>query len=65
MTSLISDEVLETFSIVAPVDEVATMVHRRVGDVIDRFDIYAPYPLEREHRTQILGDFVKTGGTAP
>jgi len=53
MTELISDEVLEAFSIVSPLDEVGARVTRRFGDVVDRFSVYAPYALDGECRRMI------------
>ena len=56
MAKLIDDEVLETFAVVAPVDEVAPRVRERFGDVVDRFSFYAPYQLEKERwRTVLAG----------
>lgn len=36
MPRLITDEVLETFAIVAPVGPVPQILNRRLGDVVDR-----------------------------
>ena len=36
MKHLITDEVVETFAIVAPVNEVPHILNRRLGDVVDR-----------------------------
>jgi probable F420-dependent oxidoreductase len=56
MAELIDDEVMETFAVVAPVDEVAPRVRKRFGDVVDRFSFYAPYQLEKERwRTVLAG----------
>jgi probable F420-dependent oxidoreductase len=54
MTQLIDDDVLGAFSVVAPMDEVGSKVRQRFGGVIDRFSIYAPYDLDREHRLEIV-----------
>lgn len=54
MGALVSDEMLETFSVVAGVNEVANVVRGRFGDVVDRFSIYAPYRLEQEQRREIV-----------
>ena len=59
MAGLIDDDVLDAFAVVAPTDQVAHRVTQRFGDVIQRFSIYAPYPLESEGRLEILGDFSK------
>lgn len=47
MTDLISDDVLDTFSVVAPVGEVARRGADRFGDIIDRFSIYSTEHIER------------------
>jgi hypothetical protein len=36
MGSLIDDEILEAFAVVAPLDEVAEKIHERCDGVIDR-----------------------------
>ena len=48
MGQLIDDEMLETFAIVCPVDQVATQVKARFGDLVDRFSFYAPYKMSPE-----------------
>lgn len=53
MATLIDDDVLDAFAIVASPDDVAARVHKRFGDVIDRFSVYAPHPLDREVRERI------------
>ncbi len=56
MTELIDDEMLATFAIVSELDELPAKVLDRYGDVVDRFNFYAPYPLEPEHwRTLVAG----------
>lgn len=42
MGERIDDEILDTFAVVAPRDEVADELTRRYGDVIDRLSFYAP-----------------------
>jgi probable F420-dependent oxidoreductase len=44
MGELIDDEVLAAFAIVAEPDRVADAIAERYGDVVDRFNFYAPYP---------------------
>ncbi|MGZ6827752.1 MAG: LLM class F420-dependent oxidoreductase, partial [Mycobacteriales bacterium] len=43
MGTLISDEVLHTFAVVAEPDDVAGELHRRFGDLVDRISLYMPY----------------------
>jgi probable F420-dependent oxidoreductase len=47
MADLINDDVVEAFSVVAPLDQVAARVTERFGDVIDRFGLY---------QNEVLGD---------
>ncbi|NNN22033.1 MAG: LLM class F420-dependent oxidoreductase [Acidimicrobiales bacterium] len=46
MGSLITDEVLETFAVVAEIDDVAGKLKERFGGVVDRISFYAPYYLD-------------------
>jgi probable F420-dependent oxidoreductase len=57
MGELISDEVLEAFAVVCPVDQVATQVKARFGDVVDRFSFYAPYKMDPEQWKSVLEGF--------
>jgi probable F420-dependent oxidoreductase len=45
MASLIDDEVLNTFAVVGEPDAVGKEVVARFGDLVDRFSLYAPYPI--------------------
>ena len=58
MAGLIDDEVLNTFAVVG--------AHRRrwpascssgSADVVDRFNFYAPYPMEPERWAEVLAGF--------
>jgi probable F420-dependent oxidoreductase len=42
MADLVDDEVLGTFAVVAPLDDVPRRVLERFGDTVDRFTVYAP-----------------------
>jgi probable F420-dependent oxidoreductase len=44
MGDLVDDEVLAAFAVVAEPDRVADAVTARYGDIVDRFNFYAPYP---------------------
>ena len=57
MAELVSDEVLGTFAVVAPLDEVATRVRERFGDVVDRFSFYAPYQMVPGRWAEVLAGF--------
>ncbi len=56
MGERIDDEVLDAFAVVAPLDEVAARVRSRLGDLVDRFSLYLPYPLDEDARRQIAAD---------
>ena len=57
MGELIDDEVLDTFAVVAPLDDVATRVTERFGGLVDRFGFYTPYPIGDEQLQQVLDGF--------
>jgi probable F420-dependent oxidoreductase len=57
MGELISDEVLDAFAVVCPIDQVAAQVQARFGDVVDRFSFYAPYKMEPEEWKGVLEGF--------
>ena len=44
MRDLVDDEVLATFAVVAPPEDVAAGVRARYGGLVDRFSVYASYP---------------------
>jgi probable F420-dependent oxidoreductase len=43
MGELIDDEVLTTFAVVAEPDRLGAAIAKRYGDIVDRFNFYAPY----------------------
>jgi probable F420-dependent oxidoreductase len=57
MGQLIDDEMLEAFAVVCPIDQVATRVSARFGDVVDRFSFYAPYKMSPEDWKSVLAGF--------
>jgi probable F420-dependent oxidoreductase len=59
MADLIDDEMLTTFAIVSELDELPGKVLERYGDVVDRFNFYAPYRLETEQWRALLAGFKK------
>ncbi|HVX20588.1 MAG TPA: TIGR03617 family F420-dependent LLM class oxidoreductase [Acidimicrobiales bacterium] len=46
MADAIDDEVLAAFSLVCPPEEVAPLVLRTFGDIVDRFSFYTPYEVD-------------------
>jgi len=57
MAELIDDEVLNTFAVVGELDDIASEVLRRFDGLVDRFNIYAPYPMEPERWAGVLAAF--------
>jgi probable F420-dependent oxidoreductase len=57
MGELISDDVLEAFAVVCPLDQVATQVRNRFEGLIDRFSFYAPYRVDPEAWRRVLAGF--------
>jgi probable F420-dependent oxidoreductase len=57
MGELIDDEVLDAFAVVCPIDQVATQVKARFGDVVDRFSFYAPYKMGQDEWKSVLDGF--------
>ncbi len=54
MTGLIDDTVLHTFAVVGRPDRVGPEIHRRFGDIVDRYTLYTPYPLPEQARLRIV-----------
>jgi probable F420-dependent oxidoreductase len=54
MGELITDEMLETFAVVAPPDELAGAIAARHGDILDRVNLYTPYEADPELLTSAL-----------
>jgi probable F420-dependent oxidoreductase len=54
MAELIDDDVLDAFSVVAPLDQVATRVTDRFAGAVDRFSLYQSETLDDERALQIL-----------
>ena len=54
MAELISDDVLDAFSVVAEAEDVATRIRARIGDVVDRFSIYETENMNSEESRKIL-----------
>lgn len=54
MTTLIDDEVLNTFAVVGEPHEIGPRVTARFGGLVDRFTLYTPYPLAEEDTAAIV-----------
>ena len=57
MALLIDDEMLNTFAVVGEIDDIAGQVRRRFEGIVDRFNFYAPYPMEPERWADVLSGF--------
>ena len=64
MTGLIDDTVLHTFAVVGHADSVGAEIHRRFGDIVDRYTLYTPYPLPEQARLRIVTSLQHATGTA-
>jgi probable F420-dependent oxidoreductase len=56
MGDLIDDEMLRTFAVVAPLDEVAAAIAARWGDVLQRLSFYTPYQSSDGQWEQVVAD---------
>jgi probable F420-dependent oxidoreductase len=57
MGTLITDEILHTFAIVAEPDRVAAELHSRFGDLVDRVNLYQPYETATDVTPRVLAAF--------
>ena len=57
MGDLVTDEILETFAIVAEPEEVPRQMLARFGDVLDRVSFYAPYKSDPDRWSKVLDGF--------
>jgi probable F420-dependent oxidoreductase len=57
MGELITDDVLDAFAVVAPLDRVAAEVRARFDGLVDRFSFYAPYKVDPEVWKGVLAGF--------
>jgi hypothetical protein len=61
MGELITDEMLETFAVVAPPDHLAAAILARYGEILDRLDFDAPYQSDPEVWTSVLAQLQAAG----
>ena len=61
MTSLVDDDVLNTFAVVGEPESVGAEIVRRFGGLVDRFTLYTPYPLDDAARATIV-EGIKAAG---
>jgi probable F420-dependent oxidoreductase len=60
MGDLIDDDMLATFAVVAPLDQVAGALKDRWGDVLHRLSFYAPYETDRAQWDDVIADLKAT-----
>jgi probable F420-dependent oxidoreductase len=60
MGDLVTDEILETFAVVAEPEDVPRQLLARYGDVVDRISFYAPYKSDPERWSKVLDGFRAT-----
>ena len=56
MGTLIDDDMLDTFAIVAEPEQIAPKMKERYGDVVDRISFYLPYRSDPERWSQVMTD---------
>ena len=57
MGRLIDDEVLNTFAVVGPLEEVPGLVRARFGDLADRFSFSRPALVDDDRWRDVLAEF--------
>jgi hypothetical protein len=61
MGELITDEMLETFAVVAPPDALAGAILDRYGEILDRLNFDAPYQADPQVWTSVLAELKAAG----
>ena len=59
MGELITDEILDTFAVVAEPEKLAEGLHGRYGDVVSRISFYAPYASDPDRWRAVMDDLHK------
>ena len=57
MADLIDDDILHTFAVVGELDTIGARVRSRYGDLVDRFNVYAPAGIGPGRWAEVLADF--------
>jgi probable F420-dependent oxidoreductase len=55
MGTLIDDDILKTFAVVAEPEQVGAELSKRYGDVVSRISFYAPYRSDPERWSKVMG----------
>ena len=56
MGELITDDVLNTFAVVAEPEQLAAGIHERYGDIVQRLSFYAPYESDPDRWKAVMDD---------
>ncbi len=59
MGELITDDILDTFAVVAEPEKLAAGIHGRYGDVVQRLSFYAPYASDPDRWKAVMDDLKK------
>ncbi|MGH9084467.1 MAG: LLM class F420-dependent oxidoreductase [Acidimicrobiales bacterium] len=59
MGDLITDDILDTFAVVAEPEQLADGIRARYGDVVQRLSFYAPYASDPDRWQQVMDDLHK------
>lgn len=62
MGELITDDILDTFAVVAEPEKLAAGINQRYGDVVQRLSFYAPYDSDPDRWKAVLDDLKAIGG---
>ena len=54
MGQLVTDDILHTFAVVAEPEQIASGLHDRYGDVVDRVSFYAPYRSDPDRWRRVM-----------
>ena len=57
MGELITDDILETFAVVAAPEDIPAALTERYGDLVDRLSFYAPYQSDPDRWKRVLAGF--------
>lgn len=56
MGTLIDDDILDAFAVVAEPEQIAPKMAQRYGDVVDRLSFYIPYRSDSDRWSQVMAD---------
>ena len=59
MGELITDEILDTFAVVAEPEKLADGMNARYGDIVQRLSFYAPYASDPDRWKAVMDDLKK------